>query len=326
MEKNLLNNNDEITLRPKKIDDFIGQEMLKKKFKIFIGAAKKREEVLDHVLLYGPPGLGKTTLAYIIANEMNAKIKIVNGSNIEHIGDLAGILSNVEIGDILFIDEIHRLPKNIEEIFYSVMEDFKFTIINTNNYENNANINFDLPPFTLIGATTRIGMISLPLKTRFGIIEKFNFYTEKELEQIIFRTSKIFKTKINNNVAKIIASRSRGTPRIANRLFKRIRDFANFNNNNEITDKLALEALKILKINDLGLNDIDFQYLKTVIRRFNGGPIGLKSIANAIGEEIINLENDYEPYLIQLGLINRTVKGRVATKKAFEYLRNCSIV
>ena len=312
--------NDEISLRPQTLNSYVGQEELKKNLSIFIGAAKKRNETLDHVLLYGPPGLGKTTRAYVIANEMSGKIKTINGPSIEKTGDLATILSDIEPGDVLFIDEIHRLPRVVEEVLYGAMEDFTLSIL-INHDGSSKSINLPLPPFTLVGATTRAGDLSNPLRSRFGISAKIDFYNENELAQIINRTSKVFNTPISSSANKLLASRSRGTPRIANRLYKRVRDFANYEGKMEIDDELALRALNALKIDNLGLDEVDIRYLKTIIERFHGGPVGLESIATAIGEEITNLEDVYEPYLVMTGLVNRTPRGRVATEKAYDHLK-----
>ena len=312
--------NIELTLRPKYFSEYIGQFNLKNNLNIYVSAAKKRNEVLDHILLYGPPGLGKTTLAYIIANEMNSKIRIVNGPSIERPGDLASILSSVEPGEILFIDEIHRLPKVVEEILYSAMEDFKLVTI-SGILDNVSTIEIPLPPFTLIGATTKPGQLSSPLRARFGIIEKFDLYTIEEITDIVIRTSKIFQTTISFEGAKLIANASRGTPRLANRLFKRIRDFANFKNTNEITTDIAKEGLEALRVDLLGLDEVDKRYIKAIIDYYDGGPAGLDAIASSIGEEVSNLEEVYEPYLIQIGLIKRTAKGRVVTKKSYEHLK-----
>lgn len=310
----------ELSLRPKFLKEYIGQDDLKGNLEVFIGAANHRHEVLDHTLLYGPPGLGKTTLAYIIANEMHSKVRLVNGPSVERAGDLASILSTLGPGDILFIDEIHRLPRAVEEILYSAMEDFKLITISGMG-DSATNIEINLPPFTLVGATTRPGALSSPLRARFGISEKFNFYSNKDIEQIVKRTSLVFKTKISDEAAKLIATRSRGTPRIANRLFRRIRDFANFEHKDEITTEIAKKALNALKVDKLGLDDVDLRYLRSVIERYRGGPVGLEAIASSIGEEITNLEDVYEPYLIQIGLINRTSRGRVATDKAYQHLK-----
>lgn len=310
---------EELQLRPQWLSEYIGQADLKYNLNVFIKAARKRSESLDHTLLYGPPGLGKTTLAYIIANEMDGEIKTVNGPTIERPGDLAAILSTLDPGDILFIDEIHRLPRVVEEVLYSAMEDFNLAIVI--NREGNAHtLNVDLPPFTLVGATTRNGDISAPLRARFGISEKINYYTEDEIFHIVQRTSLVYETPIHEDAAKEIAKRSRGTPRIANRLFRRVRDFATVANEEEITLKSALKALTALKVDELGLDDVDKRYLTTIIERFHGGPVGLEAIASSIGEEVTNIEDVLEPYLLQIGMINRTPRGRVATSKAYSHL------
>lgn len=310
----------EVSLRPQTLSDYIGQNELKKNLSIFIGAALHREEVLDHVLLYGPPGLGKTTLAYVIANEMHGKIRVINGPSIERTGDLAAILSDLEPGEILFIDEIHRLPRVVEEVLYSAMEDFKLSIVISR--EGSAkNLNIDLPPFTLVGATTRAGDLTSPLRARFGITAKIDFYNSDDIKKIVLRTAKVFKTKIDDDAATLIATRSRGTPRIANRLFRRVRDFVNFDGKNEIKYADAFKALEALKVDNLGLDDVDIRYLNAIIERFNGGPVGLETVASAIGEEIMNLEDVYEPYLLQIGMIDRTPRGRVASTKAYEHLK-----
>ena len=311
---------EELSLRPQYLKEYIGQQDLKENFKVFIGAAKHRQESLDHILLYGPPGLGKTTLAYVIANEMNAQIHVANGPSIEKAGDLAAILSSLEPGDILFIDEIHRLPRVVEEVLYGAMEDFKLSIMINRDTSARA-INIDLPPFTLIGATTRAGDLSSPLRARFGITEKLNYYTEEEIKDIVCRSARVLNTTIDDNAAKEIAKRSRGTPRIANRLLKRVRDFANYQHKDEISYLDAMEALKRLKVDSIGLDDVDIRYLRTLIERFNGGPVGLEVLANAIGEEQMNLEDVYEPYLLQIGFIDRTARGRMATTKAYKHLK-----
>lgn len=310
----------ELSLRPQKLSEYIGQNDLKNNLRVFIGAALSREETLDHVLLYGPPGLGKTTLAHIIAHEMHGKVKTVNGPSIERTGDLASILSTLEPGDVLFIDEIHRLPSVVEEVLYGAMEDFTLSVVISRD-GNAKTINLPLPPFTLVGATTRAGDLSAPLRARFGITEKLNFYSEEEIAFIVERTAKVFGTEIEKSAAIEIAKRSRGTPRIANRLYRRVRDFANFKGKDLISKEDALEALNALKVDSLGLDDVDIKYLATIIDRFHGGPVGLESLSAAIGEEIMNLEDVYEPYLLQLGLIDRTSRGRVATKKAYEHLK-----
>ena len=309
----------EISLRPKTLKEYVGQSELKNNLKIFIGAAKHRNETLDHVLLYGPPGLGKTTLAHVIANEMGAQIRLLNGPSIEKPGDLASILTTLEPGDVLFIDEIHRLPRVVEEVLYGAMEDYRLSIIIARE-SGASSLNLDLPPFTLVGATTRAGDLSAPLRARFGITEKLNFYTVKEIEDIVKRTARVFNTEIDEKAAHEIAKRSRGTPRIANRLFRRVRDFANYEGKDVIELDDALKALTALKVDVLGLDDVDIKYLETIADRFNGGPVGLETVASSIGEEVMNLEDVYEPYLLQIGLINRTPRGRVITEKAYQHL------
>ncbi|HOC80968.1 MAG TPA: Holliday junction branch migration DNA helicase RuvB [Bacilli bacterium] len=310
----------EISLRPKVLKEYVGQEELKRNLRVFMGAAQHRDETLDHVLLYGPPGLGKTTLAYVIANEMRGNIRVINGPSIERAGDLASILADLKAGDILFIDEIHRLPRIVEEVLYGAMEDFKLAILIPREQGSNT-LNLTLEPFTLIGATTRAGDLSSPLRSRFGIVEKINFYSEKEIEGIVRRTSKVLKTEIDEKAVSLIAKRSRGTPRIANRLFRRVRDFANFEGKDTISEDDANKALEALKVDNLGLDDVDVRYLTAIIDRFHGGPVGLEAVASAIGEEIMNLEDVYEPYLLQIGMINRTPRGRMATEKAYAHLR-----
>lgn len=316
---NLNDKQEEVSLRPLTLDEYVGQKDLKRNLRVFIGAALHRDEPLDHVLFYGPPGLGKTTLAYVIANEMHTNIHIASGPSIEKTGDLAALLSEIQPGDILFIDEIHRLPRVVEESLYTAMEDFKFSIVL--NRENGTRVlNMDLPPFTLIGATTRAGNLSSPLRARFGISEKLNFYDIEETTQIVIRTSKVFNCPIDEDAAVEIAKRSRGTPRIANRLFRRVRDFVNFEGKDHIALSDATNALQLLKVDSIGLDDVDIRYLKTLIDRFHGGPVGLDTLANAIGEEINNLEDVYEPYLLQIGFIDRTPRGRVANEKAYKHL------
>ena len=308
------------SLRPVTLKEYVGQKDLKENLKIFIGAALHRNEPLDHVLLYGPPGLGKTTLAHVIAHEMGTNIKVVTGTTIEKTGDLAAILSELEPGDILFIDEIHRLPRVVEESLYSAMEDFRFDIV-INRDTNSKSLSINLPPFTLIGATTRAGDLSSPLRARFGIVEKLNFYSVDEIKDIVKRTSRVLGTDIDEKGQLEIAKRSRGTPRIANRLFRRVRDFANYEHKDNVTYEDTLKALNALKVDSIGLDDVDLRYLRTLIERFKGGPVGLESLANAIGEEIMNLEDVYEPYLLQIGFIDRTPRGRVARDKAYKHLK-----
>lgn len=310
----------EMTLRPKVLDEYVGQEDLKSNLKVFIGAALHRQETLDHCLFYGPPGLGKTTLAYVIANEMHGPIRVVSGPSIEKPGDLATILTDLEPGEILFIDEIHRLPRIVEEILYQAMEDFSISLI-INRDASAKTLTVDVSPFTLIGATTRAGDLSAPLRARFGISEKINFYTVEEIQKIVKRTARVFNCHIDDEASYEIARRSRGTPRIANRLFRRVRDFANFEGQDDISISHTLKALNALKVDEVGLDDVDIRYLLTIIERFKGGPVGLDAIASAIGEETTNLEDVYEPYLIQIGFINRTPKGRMATPKAYKHLK-----
>ena len=314
MEENVL------TLRPQKLDEYIGQEHLKEKLKIYIGAAKARKEPLDHVLFYGPPGLGKTSLAYVIANEMGAKLHLISGPSIEKPGDLAAILSELEPLDILFIDEIHRIPRIVEESLYSAMEDFTFNII-INNEQTSKTITIHLPPFTLVGATTRPGSLSSPLRARFGISEKLQTYNVEELKEIIERTAKVFSLNIEEKAAKNIAKRSRGTPRIAIKYFKRIRDYVEFNNRDLITLEDTNSMFNLIKVDSIGLDSIDILYLKTLIIRFNGGPVGIDTLASAIGEEVINLEDVYEPYLIEIGFIDKAFKGRIAKERAYSHLK-----
>ena len=310
----------ETTLRPLTLKEYVGQSAMKNNLSVFIGAAKKRHEPLDHVLLYGPPGLGKTTMAYVLANEMGGKIRLANGPSIERTGDLAAILSELEPGDVLFIDEIHRLPRVVEEVLYGAMEDFALTIM-VNQGGTSHSISLPLPPFTLVGATTRSGDLSSPLRARFGISIKIDYYSEEEIEAIVMRTSRVLNAPISRDAAELIAKRSRGTPRLANRLFKRVRDFADFKGESSISIDTTKVALEALKIDELGLDEVDLRYLACIIDRFHGGPVGLEAIASSIGEEITNLEDVYEPYLVLTGMINRTPRGRVATEKAYAHLR-----
>ena len=309
----------EISLRPKKFSEYVGQDKVKENLKICISSALKRKEQLDHVLLYGPPGLGKTTLATIIANEMNSNIKITSGPAIEKPGDLAAILSNLEENDILFIDEIHRLSKSVEEILYPALEDFSLDIV-IGKGPTAKSIRIDLPKFTLVGATTKIGSLSSPLRDRFGIIQKLELYNQKDLGKIVDRSAHILGYEIEKDAALEIGSRSRGTPRIANRLLKRVRDFAEFENSKIITYELSKMALEKLEIDELGLDQIDREMLETVILNFNGGPVGLDTLAATIGEDKDTIEDVYEPYLMQIGFLTRTQRGRVVTKLAYEHL------
>lgn len=318
VEKNQLD--DELALRPSSMDEYIGQNELKENLKVFVAAALRREETLDHVLLYGPPGLGKTTLAYILANEMQGKIKTASGPSIERSGDLAAILSTLEAGDVLFIDEIHRLPKIVEEVLYPAMEDFCIDIV-VGKEASVRSIRLDLPPFTLVGATTRAGDLSSPLRDRFGIVSKLQYYTNDELAKIIARTAQVLSVTIDQEAIIELAKRSRGTPRIANRLLRRVRDFAEVLNDGHIDLTIAKDALNRLKVDNLGLDDVDIRYLKGLIERFSGGPVGLDALASAISEEPMTLEDVYEPYLIQIGFVNRTPRGRVVTSKAYEHLK-----
>lgn len=307
------------TIRPETISEYIGQTDVKENISVFVSAAKMRNEALDHVLLYGPPGLGKTTLAFIIAHELGTNIKTASGPSIEKSGDLAAILSSLEPGDVLFIDEIHRMPRYIEEILYPAMEDFSLDII-VGSEGNTRNIKIDLPPFTLVGATTRAGDLSAPLRDRFGIINKLQFYTVEELTDIVKRTARVLGVVIEEDAAVELAMRSRGTPRIANRLFKRVRDFAMVKGDGIINKAITEEALDRLKVDKMGLDNTDRELLLAIITKFNGGPVGVEAISSSIGEEVTTIEDVYEPYLLQNGLLKRTSRGRVATDKAYELL------
>lgn len=307
-------------IRPQSLDEYVGQKEITDNLRVFIKASKIRNESLDHVLLYGPPGLGKTTLAHIIANELGVGIKTASGPSIEKSGDLAAILSTLEPGDVLFIDEIHRMPKFIEEILYPAMEDFEMDLV-LNNDGKSRNIKIDLPPFTLVGATTRAGDISSPLRDRFGIISKLQYYTEDELLKIVTRTSKVLNMPIAGDAARLIAKRCRKTPRIANRLFKRVRDFALVSGADKIEYDMANESLKRLKVDEYGLDSIDIEYLKSLITKFNGGPVGVETIATSIGEEVSTIEDVVEPFLLQEGFIKRTPRGRMAEEKAYNHLK-----
>ena len=309
----------ELTLRPQNLQDYIGQAQLKNKLRVYIKAAKEREEALDHVLLYGPPGLGKTTLAMVIAHEMAVNIKTTSGPAIEKPGDLVALLNELQPGDVLFIDEIHRLPKVVEEMLYSAMEDYYIDIV-VGEGPTAHPVHFPLPPFTLIGATTRAGMLSAPLRDRFGIVEHMNYYNQDELKQIIFRSARIFDTQIEEQGAHELALRSRGTPRIANRLLKRVRDFAQVAPRQAINAAIVKQALDLLQVDSRGLDEIDRKMLLTMINFYQGGPVGLKTIAANIGEETNTIEEMYEPYLIQIGYISRTPRGRVVTPAAYDHL------
>ncbi len=309
----------EQNIRPDSLEEYVGQSEVKENLSIFIKAAIMREEPLDHVLLYGPPGLGKTTLSNIIANELHSNIKTASGPAIEKSGDLAAILSSLEPGDVLFIDEIHRIPRFVEEILYSAMEDFTLDII-VGSESSSRNIRIDLPPFTLVGATTRAGDLTGPLRDRFGIICKLNYYTVEELQKIAIRTSHVLDCEIDEDAALELARRSRGTPRITNRLFKRVRDYALVMGNGSIDLSITKLALDKLKVDELGLDETDYHLLKSIIEKFNGGPVGIEAIASSIGEEQTTIEDVYEPYLLQIGLLKRTTRGRMVTEKAYEHL------
>ena len=310
--------NFERALRPKELVDYVGQEKIREQLDIFIGAAKKRKEPLDHLLLFGPPGLGKTTLAHIIANEMGVNLKQTSGPVLEKTGDLAALLSNLEANDVLFIDEIHRISPVIEEILYPAMEDYRLDIM-IGEGPSARSVKLELPPFTLIGATTRAGMLTNPLRDRFGIVSRLEFYTNDELAKIVLRSAGLLETTIDNNGSSELAKRSRGTPRIANRLLRRVRDYADIKAEGEIDETIANQALKMLDVDLIGLDLMDRTFLKAIIEKFSGGPVGLDNIAAAIGEEKETIEDVIEPYLIQQGFLMRTPRGRVATPQTYKH-------
>jgi holliday junction DNA helicase RuvB len=310
----------EQSLRPQTLRQYIGQDKVKANLEVFIEAARMRRETLDHVLLYGPPGLGKTTLAAIIANEMGVNLRTTSGPAIERPGDLAAILTALEPGDVLFIDEIHRLPRTIEEVLYPAMEDFCLDII-IGKGPSARSVRLDLPPFTLVGATTRAGSLSAPLRDRFGVLSRLEYYNETQLTDIVVRTAELLETEIDWLAAQELARRSRGTPRIANRLLKRVRDFAQVRGNGKIEDTLAKEALELMQVDRLGLDHIDHKLLKGIIEKYRGGPVGLETIAATIGEESQTIEDVYEPYLLQIGFLQRTPRGRIVTEAVYRHFQ-----
>ncbi|RFU65845.1 Holliday junction branch migration DNA helicase RuvB [Peribacillus glennii] len=317
-EADLTEQSFEQSLRPQNLAQYIGQDKVKANLQVFIEAAKMREETLDHVLLYGPPGLGKTTLAVIIANEMGVNVRTTSGPAIERSGDLAAILSALEPGDVLFIDEIHRLPRTVEEVLYPAMEDFCLDIV-IGKGPSARSVRIDLPPFTLVGATTRAGALSAPLRDRFGVLSRLEYYTEEHLKQIVVRTAEIMDTEMDGQAAGEIARRSRGTPRIANRLLRRVRDFAQVRGDGTITLELADYALELMQVDRLGLDHIDHKLLRSIIEKFRGGPVGLETIAATIGEEAHTIEDVYEPYLLQIGFLQRTPRGRMVTDHVYRH-------
>ena len=307
------------TLRPQHLTEYVGQKDIKEMLSVYIQAALKREEAIDHILFYGPPGLGKTTLAQTVANEMGVNIKVTSGAAIERSGDLAAILTSLEAGDVLFIDEIHRLPRIVEEVLYAAMEDYVIDILIGKEGQTRS-IRIDLPPFTLIGATTRYGDLSAPLRDRFGVVMRLNFYNAEELADIARRTASVYKAEIDEDAVIELARRSRGTPRIVNRLFRRVRDFAEIISDGNITNEVTNLALTKLGINSSGLDQTDQDYLRAIIEKFNGGPVGIEAISASIGEEVTTVEDVYEPYLLQEGYIKRTARGRVALEKSYQLL------